>query len=162
MKRNEKINPAIERFAEAARQYCAWAEGEFGAAQEEIRRARWLLAELHLAAIQLPDLGIGKDKDATRISHEEWSRMFQKFGNLPLTTYWDVFNPLEETEPIINNLADDLADIYQDVKAGLLLFQAQHFIDAAWDWRFNFQIHWGHHLVGAQRAIHEYLSGEGL
>ncbi len=162
MKGNENIDPAIEQFAEVARQYCAWAEGEFGEAQEEMRRARRLLAELHLAAIQLPDLGIGKDKDATRISHDDWSRMFQKFGSLPLTTYWDVFNPLEETEPVENSLADDLADIYRDVKAGLSLFEAQDFIDAAWDWRFHFQIHWGQHLVGAQRALHEYLSEEGL
>jgi Domain of unknown function (DUF5063) len=122
--------------------------------------ARRLLSELHLAAIHLPDLGIGKDKAATRPSHEEWSRAFQKFGSLPLRRYWDIFNPLEKTEPILNSLADDLTDIYCDVKAGLSLFDAQHSIDAAWNWRFNFQIHWGQHLVGAQRAIHEYLSGE--
>lgn len=159
---NENIDPAIEQFAEVARQYCAWAEGELGEAHEEMQRARLLLAELHLVALRLPDLGIGKDKDAARIPHDEWSLMFQKFGNLPLTTYWDVFNPLEETEPVTNSLADDLADIYRDVKAGLSLFEARGFVDAAWDWRFNFQTHWGRHLVGAQRALHEYLSGEGL
>jgi hypothetical protein len=48
------------------------------------------------------------------------------------------------------------------VRAGLSLFEAQYFIDAAWDWRFHFQIHWGQHLVGAQRALHEYLSEEGF
>ena len=162
MERDEDIDPAIVRFAEVARQYCAWAEGEFGEAQEVMRCARRLLAELHLAAIHLPDLGIGKDKDAARISHDEWSGMFQKFGRLPLNIYWDVFNPLEETKPVENSLADDLADIYRDVRAGLSLFEAQYFIDAAWDWRFHFQIHWGQHLVGAQRALHEYLSEEGF
>lgn len=162
MRSSDNIDPAIEGFAEAARRYCAWAEGEFGDAREEVGHARRLLAELHLAAVKLPDLGIGKNLDATRISQEEWGRMFGKFGGLPLTSYWDVFNPLEETEPILNSLADDLADIYRDVKAGLSLFEARHFTDAAWDWRFHFQIHWGQHLVGAQRALHEYLSEEGL
>jgi hypothetical protein len=162
MESYKNIDPTIEQFAEVARQYCTWAEGQLGEAKEEIRRARLLLARLHLAAIRLPDLGIGKDKDAARISHDEWSVMFRKFSGLPLNGYWDVFNPLEETEPIVNSLADDLADIYRDVKAGLLLYEIEYFIDAAWDWRFHFQIHWGQHLVGAQRAIHEYLSGEGL
>ena len=88
--------------------------------------------------------------------------MFRKFSALPLTTYWDVFNPLTATEPVMNSLADDLADIYRDVKAALSLYEARHFTDAAWDWRFNFQIHWGQHLVGAQRALHEYFSEEGF
>jgi|SRR5215213_287152 len=162
MQSNEDIDPAVVQFAETARRYCAWAEGDFGDAQDELRRARLLLAQLHLAAIQLPDLGIGKDKDAADISHDEWSLMFRKFGVLPLKTYWDVFNPLVATEPVTNSLADDLADIYRDVKAALTLYEARDFVDAAWDWRFHFQIHWGRHLLGAQRAIHEYFSEEGF
>jgi Domain of unknown function (DUF5063) len=157
------IYPSIKLFADVARQYCAWAEGEFCRPQEEMQHARKLLAELHLAVMGLPDLEIEKDdEDATRLSHDEWSHIFQKFVSLPIESYWDVFNPLEEREPILNSLADDLADIYRDVKRGLVLYEAHHSLDAAWDWRFNFQIHWGHHLVGAQRAIHEYLSGENL
>lgn len=81
---------------------------------------------------------------------------------MPVSTYSDVFNPLKDTEPVTSNLADDLADIYRDIKGGLVLFDSQHPIDAAWEWRFGFQTHWGHHLVGAQRAIHEYLTEEGL
>jgi hypothetical protein len=162
VKINERTNSTIDQFAQVARQYFAWAEGDLGETQEEVRRAGRLLAELHLAALRLPDLGPGGDKDAVRISQDEWLLMYQKFGKLPLASYWDVFNPLEEEGPILNSLADDLADIYRDVKSGLSLFESQHLIEAAWDWRLNFQIHWGGHLVGAQRAIHEYLSKEGL
>jgi hypothetical protein len=156
------IPPAVKHFAEVGRRYCTWAEGVFGESQEEIHRARLLLADLHLAAVQLPDLGIGKDIDAVHISEDEWSRIFQKFGRLPVSTYSDVFNPLKEKEPVTCNLADDLADIYRDIKGGLVLFDSRHPIDAAWEWRFGFQTHWGHHLLGAQRAIHEYLADEDL
>lgn len=157
-----KPEPAVERFAEVARRYCEWAEGEFGQGQHEMQRARLLLAELHLAALRLPYLESADDAEAVHLPHEEWSHFFGKFGDLPLNGYWDVFNPLEEAGPIFNSLADDLADIYRDVKAGLALFDEGHFSGANWEWRFNFQIHWGQHLVGAQRAVHEYLSGEGL
>jgi hypothetical protein len=162
MESKKSTGPAIDRFAEIARRYCAWAEAELGDPNYEIRRVRLLLAELHLAAADLPDPGIGKNIDAVSISHDEWSRLFEKFGRLPVNSYFDVFNPLQEEEPVINSLADDLADIYRDLKAGLLLFEADHPIDAAWEWRFGFQTHWGQHLVGAQRPIHEYLSDEGL
>jgi len=54
-----------------------------------------------------------------------------------------------------------LTDLYRDVKGGLDLFDSRHPIDAAWEWRFNFQIHWGQRLVGPQRC-HEYLADEGL
>lgn len=155
-----KSNEDIDQFAEAARQYCVWAEGAFGDGRDELKRARLLLAQLHLAAIRLPDLGIGKDKDAADIPHDEWALLFRKFGALPLKTYWDVFNPLEASEPVKNSLADDLSDIYRDVKSALALYEAGDFIDAAWHWRFNFQTHWGQHLAGAQRAVHEYFSEE--
>lgn len=153
---------AIDRFAAVARHYCEWAESNLEHSHDGMEHVRLLLAELHLAAVNLPDLGIGKNIDAVTISHDEWSQFYKKFAGLPVTYYFDVFNPLEEESPVTNSLADDLADIYGDVKAGLDLYDAQHPIEAAWEWRFNFQVHWGQHLVGAQRAIHEYLSNEGL
>jgi hypothetical protein len=79
---------------------------------------------------------------------------------MPSDGYWDVFAPLneEDTESVFNSLADDLADIYRDLKRGLLLYNQGHIVEAIWEWRFNFDIHWGTHLVGAQRAIHSYFS----
>jgi hypothetical protein len=162
MESRKTADPAIDLFAGVARRYCAWAEGELGDPNDEMRRVRLLLAELHLAAAELPDLGIGKNIDAVSISHDEWSQFYEKFGRLPVTSYFDVFNPLQEEEAVTNSLADDLADIYRDLKAALSLFEDNHPIDAAWEWRFGFQTHWGQHLVGAQRAIHEYLADEGL
>jgi Domain of unknown function (DUF5063) len=158
------IDPSIKLFADIAYKYCIWAESELRQPQEEMQNARQLLAELHLVVIGLPNLEIIEKacENADRIRNDKGSGIFQKFSNLPIKSYWDVFNPLEDTDPIVSSLADDLTDIYLDVKKGLVLFESSYPWDAAWEWRFNFQIHWGRHLVGAQRAIHEYLSGEDL
>jgi hypothetical protein len=156
------IPRAIQHFADIGRRYCNWAEEELGDPHEAMRRAQLLLAELHLAAIQLPELKLGDDVKPTHISHEDWSVIFKRFALLPVTSYIDVFNPLKDKDPIESSLSDDLADIWRDVKTGLNLFDADHPIDAAWEWRLNFQVHWGQHLVGAQRAIHEYLSDDML
>ncbi|MBD2451990.1 DUF5063 domain-containing protein [Nostoc sp. FACHB-152] len=59
-------------------------------------------------------------------------------------------------EPTGNFL--NLTDIYLDLKKGLILYEHSYFIEALWEWRFHFEIHWGAHLVGAQRAIHNYFS----
>lgn len=153
----QSTKSAVKRFAEVARCYCAWAEGKLNEPKQEMEQARLLLAELYLAALQLPDLGCGKEQKAVHVAHDEWLGIYQKFASLPLTGYWDVFNSIEETESVFNSLADDLADIYRDVKAGLFIYEAEHLIEAVWYWRFHFQVHWGQHLVGAQRAIHQYL-----
>ena len=53
---------------------------------------------------------------------------------------------------------DDLADIYRDLHNGLVLWnrgrpnaQAQ----AAWQWRFDYEMHWGEHLFRAMLTVHE-------
>ncbi|ALF53227.1 hypothetical protein ACX27_10840 [Nostoc piscinale CENA21] len=61
-------------------------------------------------------------------------------------------------QPDLNSLINDFNDIYQDIKRGLIIYDQAYFIKALWEWRFHFKIHWGTHLVGAQRAIHNYFS----
>jgi hypothetical protein len=59
-------------------------------------------------------------------------------------------------------LSDDLGDVYRDVKEGLLLRDAGFSdTDVAWQWRFQFWIHWGTLAVGALRALHSRLSDAG-
>jgi hypothetical protein len=53
----------VEKFDEIVRRYCSWAESPFGEPQEELLAARKLLAELHLAMLSLPDLGVGDETE---------------------------------------------------------------------------------------------------
>jgi hypothetical protein len=112
---------------------------------------------LHLALLRLPETNFEDSDRKHCLTYDDWKRVLERFSHLPVEGYWDVFDPLKETESLWNSLADDLADIYRDIKECLLLFDAGQVDEAVWQWRFNFLIHWGHHLTGAQRAIHRYF-----
>ncbi|MDM7922177.1 MAG: DUF5063 domain-containing protein [Pyrinomonadaceae bacterium] len=148
---------AGERFAEIARRFCKWAEGLQSEGGCELEFVRRILAELHLAVLDLtlPET-TGEEQDPPEIAN--WNVMMTRFGNLPFDGYWDVFDPMSEEAPVFNTLSDDLTDIYRDLARGLLLFDQGRFVEADWEWRINFDIHWGAHLTGAQRAIHAYFS----
>ncbi|MBP6003642.1 MAG: DUF5063 domain-containing protein [Pyrinomonadaceae bacterium] len=149
----------IQKFVEIAKQFCTWIEGSPDDAELEIAAIQRLLADLHAAVVRLEDLECG-DVMEDEVSTEYWKLVRERFINLPFDGYWDIFDPLdlEPEPPVFNLLSDDLADIYGDVKEGLLLYEKGFVVEAVWQWRFTFSTHWGHHLTGAQRAVHCYLS----
>lgn len=59
-------------------------------------------------------------------------------------------------QPATGSLADDLTDIYFDLRRGLeLLGRQPPDPAAAWsDWRCTFALHWGQHLVDASRHLY--------
>jgi hypothetical protein len=148
---------SLDAFAAAAHEYCAWAEGDSRGALDDARIARTLLAELYRRAVDLPEL---EDCDVTapEIPNDEYQTMFRRFGSLPFNFYSECFNPLvvPAEEPVIADFADDLADIWRDVKPGLLLFRAGD--RAAGHWRFHFDVHWGHHATAAMYALQAWFS----
>ena len=55
-------------------------------------------------------------------------------------------------------LWDDLADIYLDLKSGLMYWEIdteESKIEASWEWRNGFDTHWGTHLARAMQTVHE-------
>ncbi|MBX7221231.1 MAG: DUF5063 domain-containing protein [Blastocatellia bacterium] len=154
-------HPGVQAFAEIAEKYCTWVEGPRGDADAEMRKVRKLLAELHAMVLRVKVTDRGEITAENMVPHEVWGDVFQAFRErLPANDYWEVSNPLTHDPDqylVCNSLADDLADIYRDLKNGLALFQEGHLSEAAWEWRFSFEIHWGAHLMSAQRAIHSYL-----
>ena len=59
-----------------------------------------------------------------------------------------------------------MADIYQDLKDFLLLYQTgtpEVMNDALWECRMNFENFWGQKLTNSLRAIHRFIySGEEI
>ena len=69
--------------------------------------------------------------------------------------YLEVVQPYELAEPVSITLGEDLADIYCDLKNGLIFFhggQTADVMQAAFHWELLF-FHWGEHAVDALRAI---------
>ena len=159
---DEQAKTEIERFANIVHRYCAWAENPLADAETEMQTARLLLAELH-AVIFLPEFETDDDVKLEDVTAEEWKTVVARFVNLPVDGYWLVFDPIEsqENETVYAPLADDLADIYQNIKYGLRLFDAGHIAEAIWEWKFHFKIHWGWHLLEAQKVVHFWFVHNG-
>jgi hypothetical protein len=75
-------------------------------------------------------------------------------------------NNNESDGPVLTSISENMADIYQDLKDFLLLYQTgtvEVMNDAVWECRMNFENFWGQKLVNSLRAIHKFLySGEEI
>jgi hypothetical protein len=151
-------NVDIENFAQVAEEYCTWAEQPTSDAAAEARRARRLLIELLRCAIDLPRTFCEVEPES--IGDDAYKSVYTRFGVLPFNYYSECFNPLviPPEEPVVAELADDLADIWRDVKAGLILWHELRVNAAAWYWCFTFETHWGHHASAALYALQSWFA----
>ena len=159
----------VKRFVNTAIKYCELIEKHGELDRESfLVEMNEILAVMYQQAISLPSVdieNINEDEEEKVVSSEEWNHLFLSLQNKleDWVYYYDVFNPnnLEETEPVCSDLADDLADIYRDIKSGLhywLKFTPDNQIFAVWHWRFSFWSHSGQHITGAIRSIFWRLS----
>ena len=91
----------------------------------------------------------------------EWGRLYEllkdKLEDWDL--YWQVFDPTKDSEAIRGSLADDIADIYRDVKEGLDVHNPNLALrqDTICSWRVLYYSHWGQHAINALYTIHFLL-----
>ncbi len=125
-----------KRFARVAGRYCGIVDAAARLEKEQILlRIYRILPELIGEAILLPDTDpFEREKeDGTddlspraappmRIGEKEWEDIYhllkKKLGDADL--YWTVFDPTKDNEIIHGTLSDDIADIYRDLKGGLV------------------------------------------
>jgi Domain of unknown function (DUF5063) len=172
----ENFRDTATQFGAVARRYCALVDSSVELEKDQFLLQMYrVLPDLLVEAVRLPDTDPwkrneeedGSDdfpaKDASaEMSHEEWSALYnllkEKLGQDDF--YWTVFDPTsEDNEVIRGTLADDLADVYRDVKESLLLVDKNAMTAelAIWNWRLLFYSHWGDHAISALRAIHNLL-----
>jgi hypothetical protein len=129
-----------------------------------------ILPDLIGQANRLPDVSTSNsddqiDKTTTPVSNagvqehiRQWGQLYElmkdKLGDWNL--YHQVFDPTQDTEAVAGALADDIADIYADLRDGLVFIElAQGDPDEAiWTWRLSFYSHWGKHAIDALLTIH--------
>ena len=157
--------PEVAHFRDVATRYCELidAHREFKLQQflEHVERA---LPQLIPCVLDLPLVDrFGSDppeRDYAAMFRPLHSALAEYLGKHAL--HWRVFDPTKVTkdDPLLGDLADDLADIYCDLRRGL---DAWDSADAAtrreilWTWRFGYESHWGRHLVEALSAIYNLL-----
>ena len=126
---------------------------------------------MYLKASLLPQLDpFFEDGNEKFVTEADWTdlneSLKEKFGTA--NDYFEVFDEkINETEgSVISSISENMADIYQDIKDFLLLYQTgtgEVMNDAVWECRMNFENFWGQKLVNSMRAIHKFIySGEEI
>ena len=166
---HDKANStAAEQFSQAAAQFCSIVEGASG-----MERAGFLLhvyqilPQLIAKAISLPQFHLGDNAPVNmtafpdvpnRPTYDQWSELYnllkEKLGEWDV--YSQVFDPISDKDAILGSLSDDIADIYRDLKEGLVLSETHQSRpeDIVWEWRLLYYSHWGKHAIDALLVIH--------
>lgn len=153
----------IGRFVNAAHNYIKWVDDLESPQPIDMLRLHGLLGELQAAVVPIGYCEPPDDSpEVMPLSEhsEKYVALITKFKALPIEHYWNIFDPLQDSDPVEGSIHDDLADIYLDICKGLRHFSAGRIPDAVWAWRWGYFNHWGRHLVDAQSALREYLQHE--
>lgn len=143
-------------FATAAEAFCAWAEAPPGDQTSEALAARQLLADIYRFALDLPFAH--PDSEETGPDSSAREAVYRRFGALPFN-YYSLVDPLivPAADSMTGDLADDLADIWSDLKVGITLHRASKVNEALHEWRWRFDAHWGQHAVAALFALQSWI-----
>jgi hypothetical protein len=162
----------VVEFVAVANEFCKYAEHASEIKGDEMLRImQRILPLLYLKASLLPKLDpFFEDGNEKFITESDWNAindtLKEKFGTA--NEYLEVFDDkINESEgPVVSGISENMADIYQDMKDFLLLYQtgtSEVMNDAVWECGMNFENFWGQKLVNSLRAIHKFIySGEEI
>jgi hypothetical protein len=144
-----------------AREYCRSVEQLQSCANnsaECLRPVTSVLPHLHAAMEALGE----PPSEAPLICSEEYEVRFDLFAQLKdrlgeRDAYWLEFDQGPEAHEMTGSLADDLTDIYFGLKGGLDLLarNPQNLERAVREWHWSYWVHWGQHLMDAQRHLYD-------
>jgi hypothetical protein len=162
----------VVEFVAVANEFCKYAERAAEVKGEDLLKIlQRMLPLLYIKASLLPELEpVFEDGNEKFVNEETWIKIHNtlrgKFGTAD--DYMEVFDEkIKDTEgPVTSSISENLADIYQDIKDFLLLYQTgtdEVMNDAIWECRMNFENIWGQKLLNGLRAIHRFIySGEEI
>lgn len=149
------------RLLKLAREYCAMVESMQEADTQWLEHMAQLLPKVHAEVASLKkhemfsENAFLPDLDA---SFELYTRMKHALGQWD--KYWSDCDMQSGDQALTGSLADDLTDIYAELKQGLR-FLEQHpddMDDAISTWASGYHLHWGQHLVDAERHLYQLRS----
>jgi hypothetical protein len=153
----------IQEMVDVASAFCRLIETiEDESNSSWLQQMAGLLPRLHAAVGTLQELDahpfylVNSDLDKR---FEIYSRLHDRLG--ANDSYWLQFDVARDGQSMSGSLADDLTDIYCDLKSGLNILDEEPTL-ALENWRSSYQIHWGQHLVDASRHLYELDSRKQL
>ena len=156
----------VVEFTAVATEYCKYAEHASEIKGEEMLNImQKLLPLLYMKASMLPLLEpVFEDGNEKFVAESDWNLVHDNlkaaFGSA--NDYIELPEDPSVTDEgtVMSGIAENMADIYQDMKNFVLLYQTgteEVMNDAVWECRINFENYWGIRLINALRAIHRFV-----
>ena len=121
------------------------------------------LASLVAAATALPEIDAAGEDLPDGPTLDQWTERFKAVRTVlgDWSGYWTTLG-VDSGEAVLLPVADDLADIWRDIRRGLDGLEAGvPDDDVLWNWRFNCYAHWGPHASEALRVVFSLLRDNG-
>lgn len=156
------MSPQADQFMNVAQEYCAFIESLQDSDDLLMDELGRLLPQLHAAITALGEL----DERSGYVSKVDLDQRFELYSRLhevlgELDAYWMEFDVGQTNQEKSGSLADDLTDIYCDLKSGLEKVDKQDDVrQALSELHATYKMHWGQHLVDAERHLYELSARE--
>ena len=150
-------------FVTVAVQYCAYLENFEETTESELTDTLTkMLPLLYLKASLVPETDtINDEAPEISVTEDDYNYITSKLYNVFLNNdaYLEVFlQDMKYSEtPIAASISEDLADIYQDLKNFVTIFErgiTENMNDALYVCMENFRTYWGQKLVNVLGALH--------
>ena len=155
----------VIEFVAVANEFCKYVERAQELQGDDLLKIlQRILPLMYIKASLLPALQPyfenGNEKFVTEAQWESINSLLSdKFG--AADDYLEIFDiKASDAECVPASIAENMADIYQDIKDFLLLYQTgsqEVMNDAIWECKMNFESHWGQKLVNSLKAIHSFI-----
>ncbi len=151
-------------FVTVAAEFCAFLErAELRKRNDFVDTALKILPLLYIKASMLPSCEILNDNaPETFVTEDDYEVIRLTLANIMggKDDYLEVFlqDMVYSDTPIKKNISEDLADIYQDIKNFVSVFQLgfdETMNDSLAICKENFALYWGQTLVNTMRALHD-------
>jgi hypothetical protein len=156
----------VIEFVAVANEYCKYAEHAPEIKGDEMLRImQRILPLMYLKASLLPLIEpVFEDGNEKFVTENEWQKIHDTLV-LKLGAANDFRAEMGEVLddsgiPVPVTIAENMADMYQDLKDFILLYQTgtkEVMNDAVWQCRINFETFWGPKLINTLRAVHNFI-----
>jgi len=149
------LTQTLGEMAGVAEDYVRLIDSTHGKPGNWLEQLFRLMPRLHAAVTALNAYEAG-DLPASRVDLDERFELYSHLRRLlgERDSYWLEFDSTPEEMHMSGSLADDLTDIYFDLRYGMELFEEVWPHHAAQAWQTTYREHWGQHLVDAERHLY--------
>ncbi|MBN1180792.1 MAG: DUF5063 domain-containing protein [Bacteroidales bacterium] len=164
-------NDVVIEFIKAVNVFCNLAESKTVPSKTEyVKKMLLACSGVYNLALVIPSIeSINEQNNEKFVDENDWQKVKDNIQTIfgQYDAFLEVFDPrMQESEiPIISSISENIADIYQDLKDFILLFQiGTHEVmnDALWECKQNFEEFWGQKLTNIMRALHNLVYGNAL